>query len=106
MPPGKPTLPPQSQLVNLDKRGMKLKSGRELGSYLQKTLWFECGVITKLIHAPGESHFDYGLQFADWIANFVWNSIENEDWDALSIMQPYINSRRPFSDFQIKALPA
>jgi hypothetical protein len=79
-----------------DKRTVKLKSGKGLESYLQTTLWFDCGVTTKLIHNPQESHKNYAIQFVDWVAHIVWAAHERDQKEAFERLYPGIHLRRLF----------
>jgi hypothetical protein len=60
-----------------DKRAVKVESGNSLSDYLQTVLWFEYKTATIIRNLPQESHYNYNLQFVDWIANCVWSHFED-----------------------------
>jgi len=77
-----------------DKRTIKVESGNSLSDYLQTVLWFENRTKTTLINKPGESHADYNLQFADWIAHCIWAHYENAENDVFAIIGRKIKIRQ------------
>jgi Protein of unknown function (DUF3800) len=79
-----------------DKRSIKVKSGDSLADYLQTVLWFDCGVATKIVNHPLESHMNYNLQFMDWIAHCVWAHFERGETVIFDKLSPNIKVRRLF----------
>ncbi len=59
-----------------DERSIKVKSGNSLIDYLQIKVWFDLKSKTKIQCDPLESSKALNVQFADYIANIVWNKYE------------------------------
>lgn len=71
----------QYPLVTLftDQRSIKVQSGNSLCDYLQTMLWTDLDSDTVLKHIPVDSKGSVNVQFADFMANFVWRSHEIRD---------------------------
>lgn len=80
-----------------DKRSIKVESGNSLSDYLQTKIWFDHSSTAKLLNKPQESHQDYNLQFADWIANLVWSNFEDNKTE-------YFNALSQSSQFKVNKL--
>jgi hypothetical protein len=80
---------PQVSLIH-DERSVKVKSGNSMADYLQSTLWFERNSRTVLQTTPMESKNSLGIQFADYIANFIWRRHEFNDSGPSNILRPHI----------------
>lgn len=83
-------------LFTPDPRSIKVASGNSMVDYLQTQLWFERGVVTKLIQRPSESHSNLNLQFIDVIAHIIWSYDEDKDRNAYRILAPMVSRRRLF----------
>jgi Protein of unknown function (DUF3800) len=80
---------PQARIVP-DKRSLKIAARYNLGDYIKTKVRYELKSSADLIFDPQESHNEYGLQLADWVANFTWRSFEKGDQDAYEILLPII----------------
>jgi len=80
----------------IDKRSIKVKSGNSLFDYLQTILATEFDSDTVLSNHSLESQNSLNIQFADYIANFIWRGFESKDKDALNIVAPYIINKTLF----------
>jgi hypothetical protein len=76
-----------------DKRAIKVASGNSLSDYLQTELWMVENSQTKIHNLPTESHNCQGLQFADFIANFIWRRYELNQSSAYNLLRPQIDNR-------------
>jgi hypothetical protein len=76
-----------------DKRTIKVESGNSLADYLQITLMTEYNSETVLRDLPFDSKNSLNVQFADFMANFVWRSFELGDRKAMSILSRHIISK-------------
>ncbi|MBF0330240.1 MAG: DUF3800 domain-containing protein [Nitrospirae bacterium] len=77
-----------------DQRSVKVKSGNSLADYLQIKIWFDHDLKTTIKCIPCESHFNYNLQFTDWIAHCIWTHFEDSSSKPFNILEPHINVRR------------
>lgn len=75
-----------------DERSIKVKSGNSLLDYLQIKIWFDFKSKTKIQYHPLESSKVLNIQFADHIANIVWNKYERNHDEPYNILQPKIES--------------
>ncbi|HDL01408.1 MAG TPA: DUF3800 domain-containing protein [candidate division Zixibacteria bacterium] len=79
-----------------DKRSVKVESGNSLVDYLETKLWFDHNCATSIKNHPQESHKNYNLQFADWLAHCAWIHFEFSNSTPFNILSPKINTRRLF----------
>lgn len=73
-----------------DKRSLKIAAKYNLCDYILTKVRFDHHSPSDLIFDPQESHNEYGLQLADWVANFTWRAFENDDREAYDLLHPHI----------------
>lgn len=78
-----------------DKRSIKVQYANSLGIYLQTAL-FEKGSGTKVNYNPVESSSCLPVQYADYLANIVWNRYEDNDAGPYNIIYSHIKHRVEF----------
>ncbi|MBI9078237.1 MAG: DUF3800 domain-containing protein [Pseudodesulfovibrio sp.] len=76
-----------------DKRAIKVASGNSLADYLQTELWMKENAQTKITDLPQESHMNRNLQFADFMANFIWRKYELNHSGAFNKLRTHIDNR-------------
>ncbi len=74
--------------IIIDKRTIKVGSGRSFEDYIKTKCWGELQITTDIKCSYDESDKNEGIWVADWVANFIWRRYEdaaNEGYSALNL---------------------
>ena len=83
-----------------DPRSIKVQSTNSLKDYLQIHLWFELKVSTKLYKHTITSDNNLNIQFADVLANIIWESYElNKTMNKNNLLDMIDNRELFFKNF-------
>lgn len=85
-----------------DKRNTKMRLANSLDIYLKLQLYEEYEASTRIAFSPQESHNNYRVQYADYIANIIWRRFESSDQKAFKLLYPHIKHDLLFPKKKVK----
>lgn len=85
-----------SVVILPDKKNTKMRLANSLDLYLKLQLFEELESETRVEFKPQESHNNYRVQFADYIANIIWRRFELREQEAYQILHQHIQHKMLF----------
>lgn len=82
----------ESVNITIDKRTIKVESGRSFQDYIRVKCWGELNIKTAIECRYDSSDKNEGIWMADWMASFVWRHFENQNSNCFEIFNSSLKS--------------